>query len=606
MCGIVGWIDWERDLRGEHAIVDAMAATLKARGPDESGRWLSPRAALGHRRLSVIDPANGQQPMVFGEGDRTFVVVYNGELYNFRELRAELESLGHSFKTRCDTEVLLHSYVQWGVDCVKRFDGIFAFGIWDQGEQQLFLARDRLGVKPLFWTERGSAILFGSELKALLAHPLVPAEIDQDGALELMIAVPPAFVPTPGRPPFRSVNEVRPGRHIVFKRGRAVETQYWKLERRPHTDDAETTVRRVRELLEAAVKRQLVSDVPLACLLSGGVDSSGIAALARRELAKENRAVQTWCIDFVDGEKHFIQVNWRPSRDAPYAEEMAGFLGAKHTTVRLDLSEMNVEGLLEVMRARDLPTGSQLDVSLMHLFKAVKGGATVALSGEAGDELFGGYVWHWGQPIGHGGVARPASFPWIAADLKFGTRPHLDPQAYLRRRHEDAKKEVPLLDGDSEEVHRWCEAVYFGITRWLPYLLERKDRLGMRASVEGRVPFCDQTLVDYSFNIPLEMQKAHGVEKTVLRHAFKDLLPPSIFERKKSAFPYYENPYYQASINERVLAIVAENSSPALDVYDRTYFENVLKAGVKNIDRYEFEKLIQMDGWMREYHIRIV
>lgn len=605
MCGIVGWIDWERDLGEEHETIERMSASLKPRGPDASGRWLSRRAALGHRRLSVIDPANGHQPMVFSQAERTFVVVYNGELYNFLELRAELESAGHVFKTRCDTEVLLHAYVEWGVDCVRRFDGIFAFGIWDESEQQLFLARDRLGVKPLFYTERGTSVLFASELKALLQHPSVSAEVDTDGVLELMVAVPPAFVPTPGAPPFRGITEVRPGRHVVFKRGRAVVTQYWALERRPHEDDAETTIERVRALLDAAVKRQLVSDVPLACLLSGGVDSSGIAALARRELAKQNRPVQTWCIDFVDGEKHYIEVNWRPSRDAPHAEEMARHLGADHTTVKLDLSEMNVEGLLEVMRARDLPTGSQLDVSLMHLFRAVKTGATVALSGEAGDELFGGYIWHWGQVIGHGGSAVAASFPWIGADLKFGTRAHLGPHAYLRRRYEEAREEIGRVEGEDDASRRWREAVWLGITRWLPYLLERKDRLGMRASVEGRVPFCDHALVEYAFNIPPAMQKANGVEKTVLRNAFKDLLPISIFERKKSAFPFYENPYYQKSINDRVEAILADGSA-AFDIYDRAYFENVLRVGVKNIDRYELEKLIQMDGWLREYRVRLV
>src|SRR5580704_6499914 len=237
MCGIAGWVDWERDLGSEAATVERMREALRHRGPDAAGTWTSTRAILAHRRLIVLDPEGGAQPMTYDDG-RTIVITFNGEIYNFQELRRELEARGHVFRTRSDTEVLLHAYAAWGEAFVARLNGIFAFALWDAAAQRLLLARDHLGVKPLFYAQRGSAVLFGSELKALLAHPLVEPEIDDDGLGHI-------FGPGPVHPPgfglFRDVHEVRPGHYLVFERGKERVERYWALESRPHTDDLDTT-----------------------------------------------------------------------------------------------------------------------------------------------------------------------------------------------------------------------------------------------------------------------------------------------------------------------------------------------------------------------------
>ncbi len=286
MCGIAGWIDWERDLRRECPVITEMTGTLAARGPDASGFWLSEHAALGHRRLIVVDPAGGGQPMVRRRGEREYVLVYNGELYNTPELRRDLEARGHVFRGHSDTEALLLSYIEWGMDCLPRLNGIFAFAVWSEYDQSLFMARDRMGVKPLFYAVRGGAFLFGSEQKALLAHPDVRPEVDAEGLAEVF-ALGPAR--TPGHGVFCGISELRPGYCLSFDRNGVRTRRYWRLESRPHTDDLATTAATVRALLQDSVERQLVADVPVCTLLSGGLDSSALTAFAAGAFRKSGR-----------------------------------------------------------------------------------------------------------------------------------------------------------------------------------------------------------------------------------------------------------------------------------------------------------------------------
>ena len=310
MCGIAGWVDWDRDLSHAQPTVRAMAEVLACRGPDAEGFWLSPRAAFAHRRLAVIDVEGGKQPMIRARGaEPPCGLTFSGEIYNFPELREELEALGHVFETRSDTEVLLRAYLAWGPASVTRLNGMFAYAIWDGPRQRLFLARDRLGIKPLFYAIRGRSLVFGSELSALLAHPGVPSEVDDEGLAEVLVMGP---MRTPGRGVYRGVEELRrPGFTLHFDADGARVARYWQLESRPHTDDLDATTDKVRALLEDAVRRQLVSDVPLCTLLSGGLDSSAVTALAARFLREQGRGpIDTYSIDFRESATHF-----QPSRD---------------------------------------------------------------------------------------------------------------------------------------------------------------------------------------------------------------------------------------------------------------------------------------------------
>jgi len=379
MCGITGWMNWERNLKNEGTILARMVETLTDRGPDAAGIYLSPHAALGHRRLSVVDPQNGAQPMIRNKGEHPCVITYNGELYNTLELRHELEVRGYHFHTHCDTEVLLTAYIEWGPSCVERCNGIFAFAIWDEAEECLFLARDRIGVKPLFYTMGDSGFLFASELKALLVHPEIKPQVDSEGLAEIFIIGPAR---TPGHGVFRGIAELKPGHSMIYSRKGINIQQYWSLQSMPHPDDFDTTVSKVRELLEDIVTRQLVADVPVCTLLSGGLDSSALTALACHTYQSEGRGnIHTYSVDYVDNDRYFTASNFQPNADAPWVKRVSEFFHTCHHNILLDTPELS-GSLPEATLARDLPGMADVDTSLYLFCREIKKGATVALSGE--------------------------------------------------------------------------------------------------------------------------------------------------------------------------------------------------------------------------------
>lgn len=608
MCGIAGWIDWQGDLSDQGAIIAQMAETLQQRGPDSHGHWVSRHAALAHQRLIVIDPLTGGQPMVYQDGDRTYAITYNGEMYNFRELRRELEGYGHTFRTRSDTEVLLHAYVEWGEACVQHLNGIFAFGLWDEQKQQLLLARDHLGVKSLYYAHRGSAILFGSELKALLAHPLVKPEVDATGLAEIL-----TFVRIPGSGIYRNVHELRPGHMLICSEQGTRMSRYWSLRSAPHTDDLYTTAAHIRGLLEDTVKHQLIADVPIVTLLSGGLDSSGLTAMAAKELQHEGRELHTYSIDFVNSAQHFQSTPLHPSLDAPWVKRVSEYLGTHHHTITLENSAL-VESLLVPLHAHDFPTAGQMTSSLYLLFQAMKQDATVALSGEAADEVFGGYPWFHSEAALSG-----QTFPWTPAFLGPGKNPlawlsadllqKVQLTEHIDQQYRAAIAEVPRLEGEDPLAARRREMFYLNQTRFLPFLLERKDRMSMATGFEARVPFCDYRLVEYAWNIPWEMKMADDIEKGILRRAFASVLPEDVIRRKKSAYPNAQNPLYEKATCEWALHILHDPNAPIHPFLDAQVVRALVEstdAGVPGIGLVSLpERLIQINEWLNTYQITL-
>jgi len=613
MCGITGWIDWQADLSDQGAMLEKMVGCLIPRGPDEQGLWLSSHAALAHRRLIVLDPLGGKQPMRYEMGERTYSLTYNGEIYNFRELREELQGHGHTFRTHSDTEVILHAYAEWGEDCVKRFNGIFAFGLWDEQRQRLLLARDHLGVKPLFYARRGSSLLFASEIKSLLAHPLVKPEVDTEGLAEILTFARS----TPGCGVYRDIHEVRAGFMLLCEREAVRPIRFWSLRSQQHTDDAETTAEHIRALLEDTVKRQLIADVPVVTMLSGGLDSSGLTALAGREFQREGKQLHTYSIDFVDSARHFEGSALRPNLDAPWVQRVAEHVGTQHHTVMIDTPEL-VENLLVPMRAHDLPSMGQMETSLYLLFKAMKQDATVALSGESADEVFGGYPW-FNDPVA---FARP-TFPWMAmmqtgsergqfAWLSEETRAKIQPEEYLERRYREALAEVPRLEGEDARGARIREILYLNQTRFLSMLLNRKDRMSMATGFEVRVPFCDYRLVEYVWNIPWEMKRDGDIEKGILRRAFVGILPDDVRMRRKSAYPASHNPTYIQAMQNWTLQIINDPNAPVRSLVNVSVVRFMAEGnlpevpGVPNDFAVMFlERIIQLNSWLQEYQISI-
>ena len=568
MGGIAGWVDFGRDLRAERPTIEAMTATMVNRGPDAGGVWCCGHAAIGHRRLAVIDRNGGEQPMLAGSGGPYDVVLtYSGEVYNFTELRGELAALGHAFRTRSDTEVVLRAYLQWGAGCVTRLNGMFAFGIWDGRRQELLLARDRLGVKPLYYAPLPDGVLFGSEPKAILAHPDFRAEIDAEGLAEIFAQ---AGTGTPGHGVYRGMAQVRPGTIVRVGRFGVRTSAYWTLKAREHTDDLAATASAVRDLLADIVHRQTVADVPQCSLLSGGLDSSVVSALAADSLTRRDQAkLATFSVDFDGSAQAFTPDQLRPTHDEPFARAAAEHIGSRHSTVMLSADDL-VEAQWAPLAATDLPTMGDMWVSMYLLSREIRKQSTVALSGESADEVFGGYRWYRVPAL----LAAP-TFPWAA---RGSWAPLLTPQVraairldeYAADRYAEAVAEVPQLAGENRWDRRIREVLYLGLTRWLPLLLDRQDRLSMACGLEVRVPFTDHRLVEYVWNVPWAMKEAGGMEKGLLRAAAVGLLPADLLARRKSVYPGAADQAYEHAIDAQLRDLLRQPGAPLFDLVDRS------------------------------------
>jgi asparagine synthase (glutamine-hydrolysing) len=618
MCGITGWVDWADNLTQQRAILAKMASTMARRGPDAEGFWLQEHVAFAHRRLIVIDALGGLQPMEYADNNteetpqRHYAITYNGEIYNFRELRRELENLGHTFHTRSDTEVLLHSYVEWGEDCPRHLNGIFAFALWDAQRQRLFMARDHLGVKPLYYAQRGSALVFGSEIKALLAHPKVTPEIDAAGLATIFGA---GIFRYPGDAIYRDIHELRPAHTLTFTREHLHIARYWNVQSAPHTDAAETTAEHILALLEDTVRRQLISDMPIATLLSGGLDSSGLTVLAAREFEREHKTLDTYSIDFMNNTHDFEASAMRPSLDEPWIRRVSEFAHTNHHTVMLDSADL-IENHLIPLYAHDLPAGGQMETSLYLLFKEMKRHATVALSGESADEVFGGYPWF--KPMIEGEDIL-THLPGTTFGLNL-LRPEIEQQLniseYIERKNQENLAETPLHPDDDELTIRMRKTFYLHLTRFLPMLLNRKDRMSMMVGFEVRVPYCDYRLVEYAWNIPWPMKTIDGMEKGILRRALKGILPEDARTRKKSAYPSTHNPVFYQALQDWALRILDNPQEPIHQLIDTGKARNIItqisnipgpqgSMSTSEMKGHIFDRIVQTNAWLKDYHVSL-
>ncbi len=614
MCGIVGWVDWEKDLSQELPVIQKMTQCLTKRGPDAEGYWLNPRVAFGHRRLVVVDPSGGVQPMSTCQSKHACTMIYNGELYNTEDLRQELLAAGHTFQSHSDTEVLLHSYLEWGHDCLRRLNGIFAFAIWDEREQKLFVGRDRMGVKPLFYAQRGSSFLLASELKSLLAHPEVKPVLSREGLAEVFGISPSR---TPGHGVFHDVHELRPGCFLTVTRDGIRNKRYWQLESRPHTDDVMQTAKRVNELVTDAIARQLVADVPVSTLLSGGLDSSIITAVAADTFKREGRGtLHSYSIDYVDNARHFKASAFQPNEDAPYVQLVSEYLGTQHHRIEFDTDAL-VEALKTATIARDLPGMADVDASLYLFCREIKKETTVVLSGECADEVFGGYPWFHREDMLNAGT-----FPWSRATKERASwlspelRDWVKPEEYVAMRYEETLDEVPQLPGENPLEARRREMFYLNITWFMNTLLDRKDRMSMAASLEARVPFCDHRIVEYVWNIPWDMKNYGDREKGILRKAMEGTLPNEVLYRKKSPYPKTHNPAYTEAVRSWLLDILHDPTSPLVQLIDLKTIRKIAESDAEASSIPFFGQLMstpqlfaylgQLDYWLREYRISII
>lgn len=607
MCGIAGIVDYENERQTmSWDILKAMQDTMRRRGPDQNGIWHDRFVSLVHARLSIMDPEHGLQPMHMQEGS----IVYNGELYNGGELRAELKQAGYQFQTKCDTEVVLAAYLHWKEHCVERFNGIFAFAIWDGWRKELFVARDPMGVKPLFYTEQAGMFLFGSEIKTLLAHPQIPAQVSREGLMQLMLLGPGRI---PGDGVFEGIREIRPGCCGYVDVHGLHSWEYAPLKDRRHVQRMEETVQHVRELLLDAIHRQLQADVPVGTFLSGGLDSSIISAVAAREFAAEGKVLHTFSLDYEDNEKYFHSTKFQPDADTAYMQLMADQLHSEHHLIVLKPEDV-AQALYAAVEARDLPGMADVDSSLLLFCQQIRQHVKVALSGECADELFGGYPWFRDPQI-----RSRYGFPWAQTSAYRSTfiRDEIlqgqDGEDYVSFWYQKSIDATDCVEGIDTDERRLREMVRLNMKWFMQTLLDRKDRMSMYASLEVRVPFCDVRLASYLYSIPWEMKDYRGYEKGLLREAVKGLLPDEVLWRKKSPYPKTWHPRYRQTVSAMMREVLADPGAPLFDVVRRKRVEELLDEE-RSIPWYgqlmttpqTIAYLLQLDHWLRHYHVQLV
>lgn len=612
MCGIAGWVDFKKDISNNSRIFDAMSETLERRGPDDAGTYISRNAVLLHRRLAVVDIENGKQPMYKSYAKNEYITVYNGELYNTEDIRAELSELGYKFTGHSDTEVLLTAYIEWKEKCVDKLNGIFAFAVFDKKRQSLFAARDRAGVKPFFFHKYDGGLIFGSEIKTLLAHPDVKPRVNRLGLGEIFLIGPGR---TPGASAFEEINELKPGECLTFDKNGFKIKKYWALKAAEHTDSFEDTAEKIRLLLKDSIKRQLVSDVPLCCFLSGGLDSSIISATAAEKYREEGEVLTTYSVDYTDNAKYFKANSFQPNSDDYYIDIMKDAIGSRHRKVILDNDDV-ASALYDATLARDLPGMADVDSSLLLFCREVKKTHTVAVSGECADEIFGGYPWYLNPD-----VLFADDFPWsgntnLKAKLISKELLNFDPVDYVYGRYLDTIKAAPKTGEESPIDSRIKEVTMLNLNWFMQTLLDRKDRMSMYSGLEVRVPFCDHRIIEYAYNIPWEIKAYKGREKGLLRKAFEELLPDEIIKRKKSPYPKSHHPRYIERVRQNVKELLNTPSAPIWEIANKETVKNLLETEAAEYTRPWYGQLMNfpqimayiyaINVWLDKYGVDIV
>jgi asparagine synthase (glutamine-hydrolysing) len=546
MCGIVGIVAPEPL---DEASLSSMRDALIHRGPDDSGIWISRDRSVGlsHRRLSVIDTScAGRNPMAWDRG--RLQITYNGEIYNYTDLRDELEASGYLFRSNTDTEVVLAAYDCWGVDCLQKFVGMFAFGLWDAGRNQLFLARDRLGQKPLYYSEYSGRLAFASELKALIADAKFPRAIDPDA---MFMYLRYGYVPAP-RTIFGHASKLAPAHYAIWKDGRLEVTRYWDpvtIAARPRSAVNEAdAARQLEELLRDSVRRQMTSDVPLGAFLSGGIDSSLIVALMQEQSAKP---VQTFTIRFENPEFN----------EADHARAVADYLGTDHFEETCSAAQM-IETIGKLPEVFDEPFADASAIPTYLVSRVARHEVTVALSGDGGDELFFGYeryrnyATRWAQ-IAAPRVSHGALETLLDTEMQYYAHWHVswqDPEIAVMLGHRGQRSTAhETARRDLQQFTALERPPLLDLLTYLPdQILTKVDRASMALSLEARAPFLDHRVVEFALTLPLEQKWRGGESKWLLRQLLHQRVPRDLVDRPKMGFSVPLAELFRGGLREQI------------------------------------------------------
>lgn len=604
MCAIAGILNLPYDEK----VIQKMLASMARRGPDGNGVAMTAGSCLLHTRLAIIDPEGGKQPMQLIWHGKAYTLIYNGELYNTEELRKELLQEGHAFEGYSDTEVLLHAYAQWEESCLERLNGIYAFAVLERKTGKLFLARDRMGVKPLFYTEHSGGLLFASEIKTLLQYPGVQAALDDDGIAQLLLLGPGR---KPGSGVLRGIYELEPGCCASYDYGKLSVRRYWQLSDREHRETFEETAETVRWLVKDAISRQMVSDMPIGTFLSGGLDSSLISALCSERNRDKGQCLKTFSLDFQNNDKYFIPGKFQPDSDNQYISLMQDYLCTDHRWSVLSPEDL-LENLENATIARDLPGMADVDFSLLGFCGVIRQDVKVALSGECADEIFGGYPWYRDPEI-----RAAAGFPWAQNTKLRAAYLHPDlpvnAEEYVRSVYDMTISQCDILPDNSQQERQIKQMVNLNYRWFMQTLLDRKDRMSMFHSLEVRVPFCDHRIAEYLYGVPWEYKNYMGVEKGLLRYAMEGYLPKEILWRKKSPYPKTYDPRYMTLVSTHMEMLLRQKDAPIWQIVLPSQVRTLLQGedpwpwyGQLMKTPQTVAYLLQLNFWLKHYKVTVI
>ena len=615
MCGIAGFMNpkenYHRQAEQWKPVLESMNKVQNHRGPDDQGIYLDEMCGLAHVRLSIIDLKNGHQPMMRKKDQKDCAIIFNGEIYNMLSLKKDLEAKGAKFQTTSDTEVILVGYMRYGATFVEKLNGIFSIAIWDGALGKLYLFRDRLGVKPLFYTMQGDTMIFSSELKGLFQYPGIEPVIDREGLGEVFGLGPAKSY---GKGVFRGISEVLPGHLIEYGKDGWKDHTYWKLEAKLHEDSVEETIEKTSWLIHDAVRMQMLSDIPICTFLSGGVDSSLVTSICAQALEEEGKQLDTFSFDFQNNHQYFQANAFQPSEDRPWVEQMTEYARTRHTFLECGNMDL-ISHLYKAVEARDLPCMADVESSMLYFCSLVAKTHKVTLTGECADEIFGGYPWFHKKEC-----FEADNFPWSMDMeprkilLRDDVLKKVDLESYSRAAYQKTIEETPELYGEDPTEARRREISYLNLRWFMVTLLDRMDRTSMYSGLEARVPFADHRIVEYLYNVPWEIKCLNGEAKGLLRAAGKNDLPDAVLYRRKSPYPKTYDPNYERMLSDELRRVMKEKEAPVNQLIDQKKVEKFLESpkdygkpwyGQLMAGPQMIAYLLQINYWMEHYQIRL-
>lgn len=611
MCGITGFSNFKKNIETEFDNIIKMNNSIIHRGPDSYGYYKSKHVVFGHRRLAIVDPIGGGQPMIKKINGFNYTIAYNGEIYNTHILKKDLVNKGYEFNTYSDTEVVLLTYIHYKEECVNHLNGIFAFAIFDECRNCVFIARDHFGVKPVFYSIKDNYLIFASEIKGILKHPLINSNVSREGILDLLSLGPSRSL---GEGIFKNIKEVPPAHYLCVFKDKVVLENYWKIEAKEHNLNERDTKEELTYLLENTIKNQMVSDRGIFSFLSGGIDSSLISSILSSELRKSNKILDTFTVDYVDYDKDFTGNEFEVTRDKDFVKIVNEKINSNNRIITIKNEDL-FYFLEKSLIASDIPTMADIDTSLYLFCNNVKNYGTVGLSGECADEIFGGYPWYLNDLD-----LKLNTFPWsrfleIRKSLFNESIIKLDFDSYVKNRFDETFKNFSYLDSDSDFDISIRKMTLLNIKWFMVTLLNRKDRMSMANSLEIRVPFADKNLVEYSYNIPSKIKFLNGREKGILREVSRKFLPDSVVDRKKSPYPKTQSFVYRDLVCRELSNILNDKSNPIFEIINEKKVRELIETKGESFSKPWFGQLmrgpqlmaylIQLNMWMKIYNVNI-